>query len=357
MPRERTAYEILGLSRNATNSQLKGRYREFARRAQPDAAVDTLLQEPNFRHVARSYVLLMSPARKEYDQQLRQSRGAEVPLPDALGTLSRADLLLLAAETALLRRQYSQALQYGKEATALQSREARGWVLLGDIMKEQKRWDEAVTMYNYAIQMDPGNTRYWQLLNEATALKSGQRPPRAQEEAVEENPPARVWVSLLLVFGFIELSLFWVQQHPGIELFFGMPSRLLLVGVLDGILLGLVLAGNDLLGRFEDELVYHMVPWVGVGFVPLGVFAALPGLVCFWVAVVFYALVAYLDAYLSYSLVAVMACSALILGALAALEVAPLLPLMMLGGNFVFGGMLVGWLLGSTRLFPWRRGD
>lgn len=359
MPRQRTAYEILGLPRNAAGSAIRGRYREFARRIQPESGVEYLLQDPKFRLVARSYVLLMSPDRKEYDRQLRQAHatGEEVPLPDPLAKLARYDLLMLLAETALLRKQYGQALQGAKDATGLQPRQPEGWALIGDIMKEQRKWDDAIAAYNYAIQMAPEDQRYWRLLTEATDLKAGHRPAaRAGGEETEE-PTAAVWLGLLLCFIFVELSMLWVRQHPGEAVFFDVPSRVLVVAVADGLLLGLVLAANDLLGRFEDVLVYYTVPWLGVGYVPLGVFGALPGLICFWLAPLMYAVTAYLDATLSFSLVAVMACSALILGMLASLQVAPPMPLLLLGGNFVFGGMLLGWALGSARRRLWKRGD
>jgi len=360
LPRDRTAYEILGLARSALTSQIRGRYRQLARRSHHDLPVETLLQDPAFRQVVRAYVVLTSPGRKDYDYELRIARGAPVSLPDPLAKMSRGDYLLLAAETAMLRRQYEQALQLGKEATGLEPRRGRGWALLGDLMVQRRKWDDAISMYNYAIQMEPENQRYWQSLNDTTTLKSGQDLPRRREEIAADNPSVRVWLGLLLVFLFIELSLFWVQQHPGIPLVFGIPSRWLVVAVLDGLFLGLVLASGDLIGRFEDELVYYTVPAIGpgdLGRIPIGVYAALPGLICFWIAVAFYALTAWLDDYLSYSVVAVLVCSALILAALAALKVAPLLPVMVLGGNFVLAGMLFGWLLGSVRIFPWRRGD
>jgi tetratricopeptide (TPR) repeat protein len=351
--RPQSAYEILGLPRQATSVQVRARYRQLARRFRPELNLEQIFDDPDFRPIANAFLTLISAdTRREYSRDLRERRDPN--LPDMVGQMGPADLRLAQAEVGILRGQLRQAQHLCKEALQLDSRQARGWALLGDIMRQQARWDKALEMYNYAIQFDPSNQRYWQLLAEVNAIREGRAAPRTG------GPPAAgVWRRPTHIWGvvgggviFVELSILYLLYNPTAPgPIFDIPNRVLLVAALDGLLLGLILGATNILDRFDDELIYYSITGYGVQLVPLGIFVVLPGLVCFWAAIFFYGLVAITDAHLSFSVSTMLALTA-VLTVVYAFFIYPAtwLALLVFGGNFVFVGFAVGWLLGGLRL-------
>jgi hypothetical protein len=132
-------------------------------------------------------------------------------------------------------------------------------------------------------------------------------------------------------------------------LFFGLPGEMLAIAALDGVLAGLALAAADLLHSYDDEMVSYSVAAYGVQTAPVAVFVLLPGLVCFWVAVVFYAITAYLDEHASASIVMALGATAMITGAFCFIYSEVWLAFFVFGGNFVWAGMNAGWMIGRLR--------
>ena len=348
----RNAYDLLGLPRSATAVQIRARYRQLVRNYRKPVRPGELLGEEGFRRWTDAYLLLLSEQRREYDRRLRESRGREQP-GDLVSGLTEGGRLLIQAQAAFWQRKLNEALELAKGAVKREGRNAEAYALLGDILREQGKYPNALTMYNYAIQFDPDNRRYWQLLEEATALRDGRAVPKRfrQRMSTVLNRPASAWVGVGLAVIFVELSVLFLSGHwgrPGF--FFNIPANFTYWAVGDGLVLGLVLAATGILRPFDDELVSYQVMGFGVETVPVGVLVALPGVVFFWVAPVFYAIVAFLDEHISLSVVIALAVCAgltLALGALAPAESRR--AVLLLGGNFVFFGLLWGWLLGSIR--------
>lgn len=347
----RNAYDLLGLPRSATSVQVRARYRQLVRRHRKELSGEQLLEDGQFRAWTNAYLTLIGPGRREYDQRLRESRGREQP-PDALSQLPAPRRLLVQAEAAFLRRKLNEAGELAKAALKQESRNAETYALLGDVLREQGKYDDALTMYNYAIQFDPNNPRYWQLLQESTALREGRAIPRRYRRALTGplDQPPKTWVAVGLSLIFIELSMWHLQGRWGEPLFFGVPTNFVYAALGQGFLLGMVLAGTAILGPFDDELFNYNVTGLGGELVPLGVFVALPGIVVFWAAPVFYLIASYLDDHLSLSvLIALSVCSALTAGYGLLVPEEGRRAVWVLGGNFVYFGFLVGWLAGSIR--------
>jgi tetratricopeptide (TPR) repeat protein len=308
------------------------------------------MNDEKFRQWTNSYLVLTSAERKAYDHQLRQSHGMEQP-PDALSGLSRAALMLVEAEASLVRRRLNEAAESAKAAVKQESKNAAGYALLGDVLREQGQHQNALTMYNYAIQFDPNNRRYWQLLEEVTALREGRAVRKyARERSSVLNRPPSAWVGAGLSLVLVALSILFVRSRWGDPLVFSLPANLAYVAVADGFVLGLVLAATSIIGPIDDELLWYRVPGVGTETTPVGVFVALPALVFFWAAPAFYSIIAMLDEYFSLSIVIALATTSLltvVLGVLAPPEGRT--SVYLLAGNFVFVGFLFGWLIGSMR--------
>jgi len=349
--RSHNAYDILGLPRSATTTQIRARYRRLVRGYKKDLAASALLNDEQFREWANAYLLLLSPERREYDRRLRQSRGRELP-DDRLSSLSEGRRLMLQAEVAFIQRKLNDAVELGKSAVKLESRSGEAYALLGDILRERGLYPNALTMYNYAIQFDPNNRRYWQGLEEVTALRDGKALPKRFRSDLRHplRRPLWVWLVIAVVLAGIGGGMFALQGNWGGLGLLNLPVNLIYGALVGGFLLGLVLAATAVIGPFDDEMLWYQVAGFGTETAPIGIFIALPGVVFFWAAPVFYFIVALLDEHFSLSVGIALALSGLL-----ALSFAAFVPpesrrtVQLLGGNVVFLGFMVGWLFGSIR--------
>jgi len=347
----RNAYDLLGLPRSATSVQLRARFRQLVRSYKKELVTTDLVKEERFRELTNAYLQLTGPGRREYDHRLRQSRGQEQP-EDLLSRLPEPRLMLVQAEAALVRRKLNEALDLARAAVKQDQRNADGYALLGDVLREQAKYDDAFTMYSYAVQFDPGNPRYWQLLQEATALREGRAAPRryARERPTAFNRPAISWVGIGLAFVLAGLGLLYARLHPGDPIFFHVPRHLAYAVAAAGCLLGLVLAAAAVIGPFDDELVWYQIAGFGVETTPVGLFVVPAGLAFFWLALPFYAICAWLDEHVSLSVVvALFVCGLLCIASALVGPPEARGALYALGGNIAFFGFLWGWLLGSIR--------
>ena len=349
--RPRNAYELLGLPRSATPEKIRTRYWRLLRTHRREAASKQLLEDEQLRRWTNAYLLLMGPERREYDGRLRQNRGEGMP-GDVVGGLSEAGRLAAEAEVALGQRRLNDASELAKEAVKRDSRNAAGYALLGEILREQGKHNDALKMYNYAIQFDPNNRRYWHDLQEVTALQDGRSLPSRYryERATLRNRPLWVWVTVAGALAAIGLSTLYLGNNWGTPGIFNIPSNLIYAALVDGLVMGVLLAATSVLMPFDDEMLSYQVAGFGMETTPVGIFVGIPGVVFFWAAPLFYAIVAYLDEYLSPSIaIALLTCALLTawLGLLAPRESA--VAVYLLGGNFIFFGFAWGWLFGSIR--------
>src|SRR5204862_2386584 len=65
----RDYYETLGVSKNATDDEIKGAFRKLARKHHPDVAKDKKAAEEKFKQINEAYEVLSDPEkRQKYDQ-------------------------------------------------------------------------------------------------------------------------------------------------------------------------------------------------------------------------------------------------------------------------------------------------
>jgi len=345
------AYDTLGLPRSATTGQVRARYRHLVRGHKRELAPAALLEDDRFRRWTNAYLILLSPERREYDRRLRVNRGREQP-PDLVPDLPEGRRLLLQAEAAFLQRKFNEAINLGRAAVKLEGRSAEGFALLGDILREQGRYPNALTMYNYAIQFEPGNRLYWQRLEEVTALRDGRALPKRfrSDLRMPLHRPLWAWLVAAVAFAGVEIGLLALRGNWGPIGFLNLPVNFIYAGLGAGFLLGVVLAATSLIGPFDDELLWYQVAGVGAEMIPIGVFIALPGIVFFWAAPLFYLVIALLDEHWSASVAVCLAvCGAIALGGAALLPGDSIRWAQLLGGNVAFFGFMCGWLTGSIR--------
>jgi tetratricopeptide (TPR) repeat protein len=349
--RSQNAYDALGLPRSATGTQIRSRYRHLVRGYKKDLSPSQLLDDEQFLGWTNAYLLLLSPERREYDRRLRQSRGREQP-GDLISGLSEGRRLMIQAEAALTQRKLNDAVELGKSAVKLESRNGEAYALLGDILREQGRYANALTMYNYAIQFDPNNRRYWQRLEDVTALRDGKALPKRFRQDLKSPLRRPLWVWALVGFAAIaaEVSMLYLRGNWGALGMLNLPANLIYAALVDGFLLGLALAATAMIGPFDDELLWYQVAGFGAETTPVGIFIALPGIVFFWAAPAFYVAIALLDEHFSLSVaIALAICAALTVSFSYVVPDESRRTVQLLGGNFVFAGFLGGWLIGSIR--------
>jgi tetratricopeptide (TPR) repeat protein len=349
--RSHNAYDILGLPRSATATQVRSRYRHLVRGYKKDLSPGALLDDEQFRQWTNAHLLLLSSERREYDRRLRQSRGREMP-EDRLSSLPEGRRLMIQAETAFIQRKLNDAVELGKSAVKLESRNGEAYFLLGDILRERGLYPNALTMYNYAIQFDPNNRRYWQGLQEITALRDGKTLPKRLRSELRHplHRPLWVWLVVAVVLAGMGAGMFALRGNWGGLGLLNLPVNLIYSALIGGFVLGLVLAATAVIGPFDDEMLWYQVAGFGTETAPIGIFIALPGVVFFWAAPIFYLIVALLDEHFSLSVALALGMSGLL-----ALSFSAFVPqesqrvVQLLGGNVVFLGFMVGWLFGSIR--------
>src|SRR5260370_9299510 len=83
----RDYYETLGVSKTATEDEIRSAFRKLARKYHPDVAKDKKAAEEKFKQINEAYEVLSDPEkRKKYDQlgtDWNQPAGFQPPPPDA----------------------------------------------------------------------------------------------------------------------------------------------------------------------------------------------------------------------------------------------------------------------------------
>ena len=349
--RSRNAYDVLGLPRSATATQIRSRYRHLVRGYKRELPPSELLDDERFREWTSARLLLLSPERREYDRRLRETRGRERP-GDLISGLSEGRRLMIEAEAAFMQRKLHEAVEVAKSAVKLENRNGEAYALLGDILREQGRHGNALTMYNYAIQFDPNNRRYWQGLEEVTALRAGKGLPKRFRREIRDplRRPLWVWALVGLALVAVEISMLYLRDNWGGIGLLKLPLNFTYAALADGFLIGLALAATAVIGPFDDELIWYQVTGFGTETTPIGILIALPGIVFFWSVPAFYVIVALLDEHFSVSVaIALAACAVVTLAFSLVVPDESRNTVRLLGGNFVFLGFLAGWLVGSIR--------
>jgi molecular chaperone DnaJ len=86
MPEKRDYYEVLGVSRNASQDEIKKAYRKMAIKYHPDKNPDDKEAEEKFKEASEAYQVLSDPEkRKKYDQFGHQGVGAGAGGPGGAG--------------------------------------------------------------------------------------------------------------------------------------------------------------------------------------------------------------------------------------------------------------------------------
>jgi curved DNA-binding protein CbpA len=188
MPRDIDYYALLGVSREATEAEIRERFRSLAREAHPDRAPAwrRAEAEAKFQDLAQAVSVLTNPeSRKAYDFELSLAKAAGAPgESDAI-----AQSYIAQGIAAFREKRYADAAGNFRLAIHRDPRDARSRHYLGLASARSGDMRGAVKAIEEALALDPQNSR---LLADAGAIfrQAGLlfKAEKAYQEAVRWDP-------------------------------------------------------------------------------------------------------------------------------------------------------------------------
>ncbi len=366
----RDLYAILSVSPDASQEEVRQKYRELVRQYHPDVSLDKIAAHHRFVEIVDAYKTLSDSAlRLQYDSTTRlkqpetaqRDETAAYSWEDELRRQS-LDSLITAAELYFIRGQVEQSVRQCKDVLRKDPQNPHAHGMLGDIYREVGREDDAIQMYTYAAQFAAnspgGGAIYLRKIDDLTKISvepTKETPIPIKQVYVAGSEPSLwgLWGSFLAMAVIIG-SLFYVAGNPGSFVFGKLPRNYLVVAAVDGLLAGLFLTWMHWVKHSDAELFSTTIADpAGTGVAPLGFYLGVAGVVLFYAAIVIYVVIACFEETLSLSVAAVFGFTLVLLAVLTILCPDGRSYLALGGGNVIFTSMLLGWVLGSIGRNPW----
>lgn len=373
-------YDTLGVKQNASSEDIRSAYRALVKEHHPDRSKNPK-STAIFIAVTEAYeVIGDGDRRKSYDEVLRlekirdeqrrlrlyaeqQKRGGgleekysskvntpaapKTPPAAAKAHVSATAEVPVTIEVTRLTLQFSRGMhgEAEKMARKIIQRDPRQpipYAVLGDLARQRGKLPEALKMYAYAVQMDPGNKmyqdRYEELLG-AVDLKT-QR----------QLAPGSTTQLLAPVFGFgVTLlgALYIIISGNGLAPAYGVNVGRV-VGICTWLFVcGVFVGGSLSLGGLVDR--FSSTTKTATGKLGTGIALATVAIVDFWAATVLYIAMGLVQRSFNFSLSRVIGSVAIVASTLAfaasfggdGLGV----PVFLFGGNLTYIGALCGWMV------------
>lgn len=149
-------YSILGVSKNATDDEIKNAYRELARKYHPDNYQDNPLSDlaaDKMKEINEAYDAIVNSRRgrqNTYDSGFNQSGNSSFPEVRSLIAQNRLE-------------QAQEVL----DGVPIGNRNAEWYFLNGTVLYRRGWFDQAYTSFATACRMDPSNPEYRNAFNRA----------------------------------------------------------------------------------------------------------------------------------------------------------------------------------------------
>ncbi len=370
MPVDSTHYEVLGVPRNADAQAIKKRYRELVRKHHPDVRSDKAEAEKRFVEIIEAYKTLVDPLKRSaYDATLPEvtrpvSSSNARPGSDRIDPGQRTSqrrqpvsprvaLAIKEAELAFIRRKLTLAESLCRRAISLDQTCARAHAILGDIHRAHRKYQHAINEYTLAVQFDPADAASREKMEK---LIERINPVRFSFESSDGKVPPLVVALHLMGWAMVVFMLFLVYIYPGkpVTLFRQMNApfvsswswNLIMLLLGDGALAGFLLGSSGIVNHPDEELIFESGAHSRT-FLPTGLLLLVFGPFFFLGVSILYTVLATLQDAFSRSIVIVIAVVMGIAFFASLLYTAAPMSVIILGGNVVWVGLVIGWYLGA----------
>lgn len=352
----RSHYEVLGVGKGATQSEIRSAYRKLVLQYHPDRSSEAgALQQ--FLSITQAYEVLGDWDRRvQYDKllEVRAASASKVaserarPKPYAATGKAGRSTVVSAEVTRLTllhsRGQSSTAEKLAHKILGYDSHQPIPYAVLGDISRAQGRLREAAKMYALAVQMDPSNELYQQRHEEL--LGHSVAPGRPQLGAKGHQ------ISLMVGVGVIFLAAIYLMVSleqplmPQLAAISTWTLGVVVMSFLSGVALGASMSYGNHIDRFFS------VATSSLGRVTPVVALATVAIVNFWVAAGLYAVLGALQRGFNYSTTrVVMAVAATTLFLSLASHFSSVIDggqTLLWAGNLIYVGSLCGWMVADS---------
>lgn len=162
-------YSILAVDRNATEDQIRRRFRQLARDLHPDRyhGAAKAEAEERFQAITEAFNILSNPQRRrQYDQEL----GRAATVRDGIDHAQLLRVYLQRGIKAYKAKNYFEAAENFNRATKADPQSAQAWHHLALACSHQRRWlSRALTAIAKACELEPMNPSYLKLAGELFA--------------------------------------------------------------------------------------------------------------------------------------------------------------------------------------------
>ena len=149
-------YEILGVSKDASDDDVKAAYRELAKKYHPDKYIDNPLADlaaEKMKEINEAYDKIVNSRKRKTSSQSSQSQSYSSANP------------VYAQIRSLINKNMLDEAQKMLDGVELNQRDAEWYFLSGSVLYKRGHFNNAYSAFATAVNMEPDNAEYRRALN------------------------------------------------------------------------------------------------------------------------------------------------------------------------------------------------